>query len=221
LRTQFGGAGVEVGSAPVIYHGVRVADFCGGDDRNGRNGILYAGRVSPEKGVDVLLDALTLLKDDPVLPGRRITVAGARPHPEYWDLIQSKAKELRRVTRLELRGQIPRARMPELLRSHSVYVLPAVWDEPFSIGLLEAMAAGLAVIATNTGGSSEILRDGENCLVVPKGDPPALAAAIRRVLSDDHLRDRIARGGREAVEQFDLDHSIQRIGEHLDRALSC
>ncbi len=221
LRAQYRDAGIDVGNAPVIHHGVRLTDYRRAADSSGRDGVLYAGRISPEKGVDVLLDALALLQNDPVMLGRRITLAGARPNQDYWELIQRKSIALRRVMRLELLGQIPRAKMPELLGSHSLYVLPAVWEEPFSIGLLEAMAAGLAIIATNTGGSSEILKDGDNCLVVPTGDASALADAMRRVLSDHSLLHRIARGGRETIGEFDLETSIQRIDEHLERAVNC
>jgi glycosyltransferase involved in cell wall biosynthesis len=79
------------------------------------------------------------------------------------------------------------------------------------------MAAPLAVIATSTGGSSEILVDGENCLVVPRGDPQALADAIRRLLGDPALRRRIAEGAYETVQRFSLEESVDAIERHLQR----
>ena len=110
--------------------------------------------------------------------------------------------------------------MAQLLRRHDIFVLPALWDEPFSIALLEAMAAGLAIVATNSGGSSEILRDGDNAVVVARNDERALADALVRLVCDDALRRRIADGGRDTVRSFDLDNTIDRINSRLQSALS-
>ena len=71
--------------------------------------------------------------------------------------------------------------MPRVYADHDVFVFPSIWEEPFSIGLLEAMACGQAVVGTTTGGSAEILVDGVNSLVFPPGDPRRLARQVKRL----------------------------------------
>jgi len=215
LKEQFARNGMIVDGVPIIHHGIRIADFATCETPVDRSAILFAGRISPEKGVHVMLQAVGLLKDKPLMLGRRISVVGPSPDLDYWHTVQKTARQITSSMQIDLRGQIPRRQVPNLLANHGIFVLPAVWDEPFSIGLLEAMAAGLAVVATSTGGSSEVLRDGENALVVRRDDPRELADALLRVLSDDDLRRRLARGARESVRRFDLDQSIDAIESHI------
>jgi len=100
--------------------------------------------------------------------------------------------------------------LPEIYRAHDIYVFPSVWAEPFSISLLEAMAAGLGVVSTATGGSREILEDGVNALVFPPDDHVACAEQIRRYLLDPVLFDNLRMTGREVViEKY-------RIGKMVD-----
>jgi glycosyltransferase involved in cell wall biosynthesis len=110
--------------------------------------------------------------------------------------------------------------MPQVYRSHDALVLPSIWDEPFSIGLLEAMASGLAVVGTTTGGSREILADGINALTFSPGDAEALATQIGRLTSAD-LRQRLGRAARRTVEErFTLAAMLERIEEFLQNAAS-
>jgi glycosyltransferase involved in cell wall biosynthesis len=155
--------------------------------------LIYHGRVDRRKGVLDLLDALPLLRT-PV----RLVVSGIGP-----DLEEVR----RRVTdlppgRVELTGYAAYDDAPAVYRRGSVFVSPT-YSEGFSNTVLEAMACGLPVVSTRVVGVVDCLRDGENGLLVEPGDPPALAAALDRLLTDRELYTRIrGQALREVREQY-------------------
>jgi glycosyltransferase involved in cell wall biosynthesis len=92
-------------------------------------------------------------------------------------------------------------------------LFPVEWDEPWGLVPLEAMAVGRPVIATGTGGSAEYLRDGENCLLVPRGDAAALRAAIGRLAGDPALRARLRAGGLATAAEHTLARFVARVAD--------
>jgi len=220
LRVQMAAAGFATGNEPVIHHALRHAQphlSATSRGRYGNGGIVLSGQLNPEKGLHVFLEALALLKDNPTWRDRRITIIGGANDPVYRRRLQGLADALRPHLTVHFAGKLPRAEALALMREHTVFVFPVIWAEPFSIVLLEALSAGLAVVATATGGSTEILADGENCLVVPTDDPRALAQALSRVVDDEALRGRIAAGGPATVRHFNFERAIDRIEDHLQR----
>jgi glycosyltransferase involved in cell wall biosynthesis len=92
-----------------------------------------------------------------------------------------------------------------------VVVAPSLWQEPFGLVAVEAMAAGKPVIASRTGGLADIVRDGESGLLVPPGDAPALAAALERLLDDIALRRAMgARARQIAAAEYDWGVVVRR-----------
>ncbi len=134
--------------------------------------LLYVGRVDERKGIRTAIDALASLG-----PEARLVIVGDGEPKIVQGLIEHAAS--RGVSeRLELMG----AQDPGAVRMHydqaDAVVFPVEWEEPWGLVPLEAMARSRPVVASGRGGSGDYLRDGENCLLAPAGDPAALAAAF-------------------------------------------
>ncbi len=102
----------------------------------------------------------------------------------------------------------------QYFRSGDVALFPSEWEEPFGLVGLEAMASGVPLVATGTGGSGEYLVDGENALVVPPADPVRLAAAIERLDADRALRGRLVRGGLETARRYGVATMAETLLDH-------
>jgi glycosyltransferase involved in cell wall biosynthesis len=161
--------------------------------------VLYAGRLVPEKGVDVLLDAWTGVEQDATL-----VLAGDGPLAE-------SARGMRGVRPL---GALPRPEMPAAYGAAELTVLPSVparrFQEPWGLVCNESMHQGRPVLASDAVGAvaGGLVRDGETGLVVPAGDAAALAAAIERLLADGELRARLGDAGRSAVTPYTYDAMV-------------
>jgi glycogen synthase len=107
-------------------------------------------------------------------------------------------------------GALPRERVLELLAAADAVALSSAWEN-FPHVLVEALAVGTPVIATAVGGVTEIVEDGQNGLLVPAGDPEALAEAIRRFFEEPGLRDALAAAAARSVERFAPDAVHDRL----------
>lgn len=167
--------------------------------------VLFLGRLGDQKRVDVLLDALHLVRR--ALPEVELDVAGDGPLMQALQ-VHAERLGLRRAARFLGRQEDV---LPLLGAAH-VLALPSE-VEGTSNALLEAMASGLPVVATQVGGTQELVRDEVEGLLVPPGDAPALAAALERVLRDPALGLRLGRAGRARVE---AEYDLERVAEaHL------
>lgn len=171
--------------------------------------IACVGRLTPWKGHRTLLHAFAEVVQS--RPQARLLVVGevAFWAEEYEQELRALAERLGLGERVIWTGF--RADVPEILRLCDLLVLPSR-NEPFGRVLIEAMATGRAVVATRSGGAPEIVTDEESGLLVPPEDPPALAAALVRLLEDDALRARLAEAGQKrAREQFDVRRVVQQV----------
>lgn len=170
------------------------------EERPRRVSMLY--NAHPNKGAPTGLAALTLVQER--RPGTEVVVFGSKP-PEH-AIPESMVFE----------QSPPRARLvEEIYNASRVFVSPS-GREGFGFCGIEAMGCGAALVSTDNGGSRDYAFDGETALVVPVGDPEAMAAAVIRLLDDDELRTRLARAGAASVRRFDWDAS----GERLERVLA-
>jgi glycosyltransferase involved in cell wall biosynthesis len=134
------------------------------------------------------------------------------------DHLRRRIKEAGLEDRLGLLGF--RSDVPAVMRGLDVMVL-ASDAEPCGRVLLEAMASGTAIVATNTGGTPELVRDGTEGLLVPPRDPAALAGAVRRLVQDPPLRESLGRAGVVRVEEsFTVAAHVARTLEVYDRVAS-
>lgn len=144
----------------------------------------FAGRLTRAKGLPILSSALAQL------PG--VTLLAAGDGEERDALVGANVRRL---------GAQPRDRVLELLAAADAAILSSAWEN-FPHVLVEALAVGTPVIATEVGGVPEIVADGENGLLVPPNDPDALAAAVRRFFDDTDLRARLQAGAAPSAARF-------------------
>lgn len=158
--------------------------------------VLFVGRLVATKGADVLLRALA------TLPGRSAVVAGEGPERLP---LERLAHDLGIADRVSFPGSVSPERRGELLAQARVFALPSLWSEPFGIAGLEALAAGVPVVASDAGGIPTWLPDGEpGGARVRRGDVGALAAALERLLGDEPLRVEAGQAARETAARFSL-----------------
>src|SRR5918999_2264168 len=160
--------------------------------------ILFVGALQSHKGIHALLSAYESLEDRPplVLVGTRWPETPAR-FPDG----------------VLVRQDVPHDQVMTAFDRCLFAVVPSIWPEPLGVVSLEAMSRGKAVVASAVGGITDIVVHEETGLLVPPGDTTALAAAMRRVLSDPALRERLGRGGRERINTFTADAIIPRFQE--------
>jgi glycosyltransferase involved in cell wall biosynthesis len=161
--------------------------------------VLFVGRLSVQKGADVLLRAIAELV--PMRPSIRVTVIGDGPERAH---LETLARELGLGTRLELLGRLDTHHVARAYRSASVLAVPSTVGaggerEGFGLVAVEAMLAGLPVVATATGGLVDIVRDGDTGLLVPPSDASAMSNALERILSDPASADAMAERARADV----------------------
>jgi glycosyltransferase involved in cell wall biosynthesis len=172
------------------------------------------GRLTARKGVDVYLRAMAHLKDSH--PDLQHLVIGEGSQAFTRQLMEL-AQQLGLQDRVHFLGQRQDVRalfgMVDLVISSSV-------REPFGRTLLEAMACGVPVVATRSGGPEEILVDGDNGFLVEVGDAAAIAERVARLLDDQTLAQQIGLAGRETVEaQFQLADTVNGVVESFEQAL--
>jgi glycosyltransferase involved in cell wall biosynthesis len=136
----------------------------------------------------------------------------------YYDLIRRQVSGL--AGHAFLHGRVANEDICTQYARAGIFVFPSIWHEPFGIPVIEAMAAGLPVVATRAGALPEVVVDGETGILVERGDSEALAAAICKLLSDPHLRERMGAAGRERVRRlFTWEHSVARLQKLYDSIL--
>jgi glycosyltransferase involved in cell wall biosynthesis len=210
-------AGKPVQHGEVIHWGVDIGRFAFGarSPRPPRR-LLYVGQLAPAKGVHTAVEAVRLLCGQYGIRDLQLTIVGGTSIPAYVEQLKSSIADANLEGIIHLAGSLRREQLPRVYQEHDLLIFPSIWDEPFSITLLEAMSSGLAIVGTDTGGSAEILRDGENALVFPKGDAQACASRIRELLGDPELFERVRSHGRATiVRQFRIEQTVDRIERSL------
>ncbi len=172
--------------------------------------LVFAGRLGPQKALGVALQALA------DVPDASLAVAGDGPQRAA---LEGRARELGLDGRVSFLGSVPREQVLRLFHAADASLLPSAWEN-FPHTVVEALAVGCPVIATAVGGVPEVVRDGENGLLVPPGDPGALAAAIARFFADDALRASLRDAAARSVEGYSEDAVFAEIESELQQAAS-
>ena len=175
--------------------------------RPARPVLVFVGRHEPRKGLAVLLDAFARLDRDAVL-----WVVGDGP--------QTAQLRDRKLANVEWVGRVGDDEKARRLRSATVACFPAVEGESFGVVLLEAMASGAPVVASDIDGYRTVARDDVEAVLVPPGDADALAGALRGLLDDAARREILSGAGFARANEFSMTHLAEQFVKVYERALS-
>ncbi|MDY6854428.1 MAG: glycosyltransferase family 4 protein [Thermodesulfobacteriota bacterium] len=233
VRTFFNKAGLvicnsEFSQSQVVSFGVdpvktRVV-FCGYEGANNpqyihrhtnpdnRHHLLFVGQCVVIKGLECLVSALSLLgKQDVVLD----IVGNTEAEPEYFAKLERLVAKLGMLDQVKFHGCIDHeVQLSYFYKQADIFILPSL-SEGFGIVLLEAMSFGLPIIATRAGAIPELVRDGENGLLVPSQNPQALADAIESLLQSPNLRAEYGRNGYNFAQDKREFYSWDTVGERI------
>ncbi|KAF5083740.1 D-inositol-3-phosphate glycosyltransferase [anaerobic digester metagenome] len=194
-------------NSQVIPMGINPEEFSSKPhfDIKHQKNILFVGRLITLKGTDILIEALKNIhvEDNSI----QLFIVGEGPEQKSLEIL---ASDLDITSNVRFLGNLPRNELGMCYKNASVFVLPSITykdqSEGLGVVLLEAMASGAPVIGTDTGGIPDIIKDGINGLLVPPGDPYALADAIIRIFENPDLADRFREAGLKTVrERFSWD----------------
>jgi phosphatidylinositol alpha-mannosyltransferase len=186
------------GSFEIVPNGIDVDSFARvapADIGPGRK-LLFVGRLDRRKGFPVALEAFRLLaaRYDDV---RLIVVGSGTERPA----IERMAPDVR--ARISMLGAVPNGQLPPIHQACDVFLGPSLGGESFGVILIEAMAAGMPIATSRIPGYDEVVDDGVTGLLVPPGDPEALATAVGRILDDTDLARRLAAAAAERARRYD------------------
>ncbi len=201
------------GTFEVVPNGVDVERFAGASPAELGSGtkLLFVGRLDERKGFRVAVEAFAQLAAD--RPDVRLVVAGDGPERRALEGLSASVRD-----RVRLLGTVPNQDLPPIHAACDVFVAPNVGGESFGVVLVEAMAAGLPVVASAIPGFDEVLRHGRDGLLVPARAPEALASAVARMLDDPELAARLSASGLERARGFSWEAVLPRILEVYERA---
>ncbi len=204
---QLAREGVKPARVRVIANGIDLGRFAPPRSRERLQTIITVANLRPEKRHDLLIDAVASLA--PRYPHLRAHFVGDGP---LRAVLEQRARDRRVQDRIEFLGH--REDVPPLLAAADLFVLPSR-SEAFPNGVLEAMGAGLPVVACAVGGLLDLVDEGQNGCLVQPDDADALAQAIERLLRDPALAARVAAEGRRRVhERYGFERMVGAF-EHL------
>jgi mannosyltransferase len=204
--------------ATVVHHGVDTTVYCPPEDRAaafastglpGRYAIGCFGRVRAQKGTDLFVEAMCALL--PKYPDYTAVIVGAVDDRGFADALQACARGAGLADRIRMLGERPIAELPPWYQRVSIYAFTSR-NEGFGLTLIEAMAAGAALVATRAGAAETVVVDGETGVLVPTGDAAALAAALEPLMRDPERARAMGEKARARVlAEFSIEVEAERI----------
>jgi glycosyltransferase involved in cell wall biosynthesis len=174
--------------------------------------LLFVGFIRPEKGIEYLLEAVSLLKAN---VRWELEIVGSREFPEYGRKLDGIAAARGIRDRIRWSGYVPNGKpLFERMQAADLFILPSLSEGTPHV-LVEARANGLPCVSTNVGGVPSTVTDGYDALLVPPKDPWALARAVERVIVDTELRRALIRNGLLAARRQTLDRFIDTVVREL------
>jgi glycogen synthase len=211
-------AGLPIEHARIIHGGTDLERFPGVRERDYLSGqlkLLYAGQLVRHKGVHTAIEAMARLVNKRGINQITLTLVGSG-HPDYEAYLRNLVEREHLHDFVTFYGPVSKDNMPAVLQQFDVLIFPSIYEEPLARMTQEAMASGLVVVGTTTGGTKEILRDGETGFTFEPEDADGLAEQVTRLITDPDLCCRLAQAGRQTVlEHFTLDKMVKEIEAYL------
>lgn len=184
-------------------------------DQNEDVRLLYAGRLDSMKGPDIAIQAIAYLTRELGFYRVRLDIIGEGPE-EYECQLRNIVTLLGLENRVFFLGRIDHSQLLDRYTQYDILLLTSRWAEPFSRTMLEAMARGLPVVATSTGGTVDVISDGSNGLLVPADNPVAMAEAVMKLLSNTELTQRIRCNALTTIRaKYSLERIIVQVEAYL------
>jgi glycosyltransferase involved in cell wall biosynthesis len=188
--------------------------------------ILYAGQINKEKGLEHLIEAFKIVSKD--FPNVALLIAGSA---SIWPDLDKRKFEVDKRYELEMKekakggkikflGKLSLNELYKVYNRCDVFVLPSVIQEALPMVVLEAMASGLPIIASNVGGVPELVQHEKTGLLVKPGDLGELAEALRKLLSDERLREKMGKESYQYAEEFSIEKMTEQIYTLYEEILS-
>jgi glycosyltransferase involved in cell wall biosynthesis len=178
--------------------------------------LLFAGQLIEQKGVHTAITALGLLAKEKQFSELTFSIVGSGYFPDYENQLRAQIAQLGLERRVNFLGKVPRPELPRLFAEHDALIFPSEWEEPFAITPLEAIASGLVVIGTTTGGSGELFRNRETAMTFAAGDAADCARAIRELSADRELFEKISNNAQRVVRE---NHTLKAMVDKIERSL--
>jgi glycosyltransferase involved in cell wall biosynthesis len=211
-------AGLPIQHARIIHGGTDIERFLGVRKRDCLSGhlkLLYAGQLVRHKGVHTAIEAMARLVNKQGMNQITLTLVGSG-HPDYEAFLRDLVERERLHNFVTFHKPVSKDKMPAILQQFDVLIFPSIYEEPLARITQEAMASGLVVVGTTTGGTKEILRDGETGFTFAPEDADGLAEQVTRLIVDPDLCCRLAQAGRQTVlENFTLGKMVDEIETYL------
>lgn len=185
-------------------------------DRSGPFTVGFFGRIAPEKGLHVLAEAYQIARQSGELPEARLEAAGyiAPDSRPYLEAIQKRLSDAGLGNEFHYRGVLERADKIAFLRGLDVMSMPATYDEPKGVSLLEAMACGVPLVQPRRGSFTEIIERTGGGLLVQPDDPQSLANGLLQIARDRNLAAELSANGFRGVrEHYTAAHMADKVLE--------
>jgi glycosyltransferase involved in cell wall biosynthesis len=192
-------------------------------DRSGPFTVGFFGRIAPEKGLHVLAEAYIIARQSAELPEARLEAAGymAPDSKQYLEAIQKRLHDAGLGNEFHYRGVLERADKIAFLRGLDVMSMPATYDEPKGVSLLEAMACGVPLVQPRRGSFTEIIEKTGGGLLVQPDAPQSLANGLLQIARDPNLAaDLSANGFRGVREHYTAAHMADKAMECYNQAVT-
>jgi len=192
-------------------------------DRSGPFTVGFFGRIAPEKGLHLLAEAYRIARQSGELPEARLEAAGymAADCKGYLEAIQQRLQDAGFGSEFHYRGVLERAEKISFLRSLDVMSMPATYDEPKGVSLLEAMACGVPLVQPRRGAFTEIIERTGGGLLVQPDDPESLANAIVKLARDSKLSEALSANAFRGVrEHYTAAHMADRVVECYNESVA-